>query len=80
MMQNSASESNARDGKELLKKANLKYQDAVSIILDSHQTSFTSSLHLGRSLCLVGAFKTALGHLKGLLNWSEPHFKGELIY
>lgn len=75
MMQNTATESNDRDGKELLKKANLKYQDTMSLFLDSHQTNFTTSLHVGRSLCLIGDFKQAMCYLKGLLNWAEDDFK-----
>lgn len=75
-MQGDQSESVSEGAKELMKHANLKYLDAMSIMLETKQTNhFMLDFLIGRSLCLGGDYAQALVYLKECLNWADNYFK-----
>ena len=61
------------DNGDYLAKANLKYLDAISLILESKQSNFMVFFQLGRSYCKIGEYSQALVYLKCCLEWSDAN-------
>ena len=54
-----------------LVQSNLKYTDAVSLLIQAKVENFTTYFQMGRSCCLIGDFQNALIYLEKCLNWSD---------
>jgi tetratricopeptide (TPR) repeat protein len=60
---------------DYLLKANLKYTDSLSIILESKQSNFLVYFLMGRSYCQLGDYQQAMIYLKICLDWSDPIYQ-----
>lgn len=56
---------------DYLLKANLKYLDAMSLVLESKQSNFALNLQLARSYCMIGEYTQTMIYLKPCLDWSD---------
>lgn len=59
--------------KDLLKKSNQKYIDAMSLVLDQKKTNFTLNLYIGRSYMMIGEYDKSLSYLKTCLIWADEN-------
>ena len=61
--------------KDLLKKSNQKYLDAMSLVLEKKKTHFYLSLLIGRSYIMIGEYDNSLIYLQECLIWADKIYQ-----